>query len=74
MFIFLRLNEKDVRERLQSKEFYEIYDILSYVQQELIDMIMRNSDKVPTGRRYTEEQKIIALSIIKRSAKCCRFL
>ena len=37
-------------------------------------MLFRNADTNVHGRRFTQEDKIISLSIYKRYAKCYRFL
>ncbi|XP_033231546.1 uncharacterized protein LOC117182566 [Belonocnema kinseyi] len=69
-----RLREKDVSERQNTKKFHNIYKKLPFVQRQFLDMLLRNFDKDLQGRRYTQEEKIICLSIYKRSAKSYRYM
>lgn len=48
-----------------------LYDQLSEVQQNFIQMIL-NRSKSGKGRRYTTEQKALSLAIYKQSPKCYR--
>ena len=74
IYICLRVHKKEESERRNSAKFFRIYNKLSFVQKQFIDMLLRNSDIGVHGRRYTQEEKIISLSIFKRSAKCYTFL
>lgn len=59
---------------LKANEFSEQINNLTSLQRNFIDMILRNSNRELFGRRYTLDEKLLCLSIYKRSAATYRYL
>ncbi|XP_024874994.1 uncharacterized protein LOC112456393 isoform X2 [Temnothorax curvispinosus] len=56
--------------RLQSTNFIEQYEGLSKTQRILIQMQLRTAQQPSHVRRYTVDEKILAISLLQRSPKC----
>lgn len=71
-------NKKDALKKLQN--LYKnnvlqcIENQLNTVTQNFIDSQLRNVDRTPAGRRWTEEDKTFALSVYKRSPRVYKYL
>lgn len=61
-------------ENSSSEKFQNHLAKLSNLQRQFVNMIMRNSDKLKGGRRYTSDEKLLCLSIYKRSAATYKYL
>lgn len=71
-------NQTDTLKKLQKlykdNVFQCIENQLNTVTQNFIDSQLRNVNRILTGRRWTEEDKIFALSIYKRSPRTYKYL
>ena len=65
---------KNGKDLMESDTYALLSKKLSELQRQFIEMMLQNYDKHPKARRYTTEEKIICLSIYKRSAKCYRYI
>ena len=65
--------------KAKSEKFLNAYETMNVVQRAFIDMVMNDPErkkdiKNAKGYRYTWDQKVIALSIYKRSPSCYSYL
>lgn len=71
-------NKKDALNKLQKlykdNVFQCIENQLNTVTQNFIDSQLRNVDRTPAGKRWTEEDKTFALSVYKRSPRVYKYL
>ena len=58
----------------QTEEFTKNIEDLSSLQCDFVNMIIRNAGKRKHGRRYTSDERLLCLSIYKRSASAYRYL
>lgn len=56
------------------KSFEKMTKKMNPLGKKILWMQIKQSTKEIKGRRYTDEEKLIALSIMKQSPKCYRFL
>lgn len=65
---------RKICENAESKRFHEELDKLTSLQRQFVDIILRNSKKEKHGRRYTTDERLLCLSIYKRSAAAYKYL
>ena len=65
---------RKLSENFEAAEFDRHLQKLSALQQHFISMIMRNANKPKQGRRYTADERLLCLSIYKRSAAAYRYM
>ncbi|XP_053989864.1 uncharacterized protein LOC128882310, partial [Hylaeus volcanicus] len=76
----LRRRRSSVRQRIGKIEhlvqtgFHQVLESLPTPLHAMLLAQMRNADKQKSARRFTEEEKILALSIYKQSSKAYRYL
>ena len=63
-----------LQERTESDGFHEMSANFNKVQKRFIEMILRNHSRHPNARVFSNEEKIIALSIYETSPECYRYL
>lgn len=74
LYILCRLQKK-LDERCGEAEVFNNYLAkLSSRQQSFVSMILRNYHREKEGRRYTDDERLLCLSIFKRSAATYRYL
>ena len=59
---------------LPTERYEKLSSKFTKIKHLFIDKIIKNYQKHPNGRRFTVEEKIISLSVYKKSAKCYRYL
>ena len=59
---------------IKGNEFVERMNALTALQSNFVHMILRNAHKNSKGRRFTMDEKLLCLSIFKRSAATYRYL
>lgn len=59
---------------LKNKTFEKLTEKLNPLTKKIIYMQIKQSTRKTKGRRFTNEEKLIALSIMKQSPKCYKFL
>ena len=64
---------QDFSEHNRASEFDEHLDKLTTIQRSFVEKILRNSMKPKNNRRYTPDEKLLCLSIYKRSASTYRY-
>ena len=75
VLIFFRyaIRLKETKAFVKTKGF-ENFEKLSRSQKIFIEMQLRNVKLKPKGRRFSMEEKVLALSLYKRSPRCYRYL
>ncbi|XP_071640307.1 uncharacterized protein [Temnothorax longispinosus] len=64
---------KDAK-KFSNTQFYKKFNSLTPTQRLFFDMQLRNTKYAPKGRRFTLEEKILALSLYKQSGACYKLL
>ncbi|XP_033223001.1 uncharacterized protein LOC117176801 [Belonocnema kinseyi] len=67
-------NISKLANNLKANVFADKISTLTTLQRSFIEMVLRNSNKHPNGRRFTSDEKLLCLSIYKRSAATHRYL
>ena len=66
--------QKRKQQYAQSLKYAKQFSRLSSIQQVFVNMIdVEPDEKKKKGRRYTHMQKVLSLSILKKSPQCYRY-
>ena len=65
---------RKLADNIKANGFAEKLNVLRVLQRNFVDMILRNTDKKSKGKRFTPDEKLLCLSIFKRSAATYRYL
>ena len=65
---------RKIAENSSSHEFCEHINKLTTLQRHFVQMILRNSERHENARQYSEDEKLVCLSIFKRSAATYRYM
>ena len=65
---------RELSDKLKAENFEAHLEKLPTLQRHFISMILRNANKSRRGHRYTPDERLLCMSIYKKSAAAYRYM